>query len=691
MKGPGSAKTKTRVREPRPTAEPSAAAGPGAPAWRPLARRYLPRGLLFLFVFLSVWPVPRVAYTINHDHSSHATFEFYAAHGFQFGRDVVQNIGPLGYAHYGQTYAGWVQGRKMVLQAFLKLVLAGLVLWAAASMLGGRTARAAWLLPFFLHTGIRTDQSNREMYVFTADIWPYLTVYLVALYLIHTPRPRSSRWAEPVLVYTLALLALMKHTLLMLGGAVLMAIAAGEIARGRRARAAQWLGLYTLFLLLNWFLAGQSLANLPDYVRGIRDFSAGYNEAMALEEPGMVRAAGIATLLLAAAASLYRVWAGRWQSAAVIRGAIEMLVLAVAWKHGFVRADEHVVLFFGFAVWFTALVLFAPALSRARVWAWGAYAVVLAVATVASTVALRSLEAPAPPRYSPVDVATHLTRNAGWLVRPGAARAEMEAELARNRQTFALPQIAALVGDARVDFFGYEPGGLLLNGLTWAPRPMPMSFMAANERLMRRNEAFYRDPSTAPEYVVASYGSIDARFPPLDDALALRALLDNYTPVGSEAGLLLLQRNGEVLTAARDERPIRRVRLGPGETLPLPEDGARFLWARITVRHTWLGRLRSLAYKPPACVIALRYTGGEPVEHFRFVTTMGSAGFLLSPAVRDNQTLLAAYAEDSRLARRPVEIAFPRAPGDLYFEPEIDVELVSIDGPRRKIRLGPPS
>src|SRR5687768_10104549 len=80
------------------------------------ARELMPRALLFVLLLVTLVQVPREAYDVGHDSSSHATFEYYAAHGFQFGRDVYQNTGPLGYAHYAYTHVGLLPGRKLALQ-----------------------------------------------------------------------------------------------------------------------------------------------------------------------------------------------------------------------------------------------------------------------------------------------------------------------------------------------------------------------------------------------------------------------------------------------------------------------------------------------------------------------------------------------------------------------------------------------
>ena len=130
-----------------------------------------------------------------------------------------------------------------------------------------------------------------------------------------------------------------------------------------------------------------------------------------------------------------------------------------------------------------------------------------------------------------------------WVVSPERQTAKMKGELEDVKALSALPGIKAKVRDSRVDYFGYEPGYVLLNGLNYWCRPMPITFAAANERLESANEAFYRNPQTAPEFVICVVGSVDGRADPQDDALALRALLDNYHPVLVEQRQVLLQKN----------------------------------------------------------------------------------------------------------------------------------------------------
>src|SRR5207248_1516478 len=148
-----------------------------------------------------------------------------------------------------------------------------------------------------------------------------------------------------------------------------------------------------------------------------------------------------------------------------------------------------------------------------------------------------------------------LKNNGAWLLAPRAKLAEMERNLRAVEKMFSLPAIKAKVGDARVDLFGDVPGWPLLNRLNYWSRPMPIAFAAWNDALERANEAFYRDPQRAPEFVICDLHRTNNRFVAQDDALALRALVDNYHPALAAGQFLLVEKNHPPWRDHLDKKP----------------------------------------------------------------------------------------------------------------------------------------
>src|SRR5207245_9211715 len=110
--------------------------------------------------------------------------------------------------------------------------------------------------------------------------------------------------------------------------------------------------------------------------------------------------------------------------------------------------------------------------------------------------------------YHPGYLLNRLYNNFSWLISPQRQMARMKEDLRKVEAIFSLPQTRARVGQARIDHFGCLPGWVLLNHLNYWSRPMPISFAAWNPALSRADEAFYRNPRTAPEFVLAAINPV---------------------------------------------------------------------------------------------------------------------------------------------------------------------------------------
>ena len=287
--------------------------------------------------------------------------------------------------------------------------------------------------------------------------------------------------------------------------------------------------------------------------------------------------------------------------------------------------------------------------------------------------------------YRPSRVFATLANHLSWLCSPEENTAKLQRDLGAAQQRCLLPGIKWTVKDARIDLFGYLPGVVLLNGLNYWPRPMPITFAAANEVLQRANEAFYRDPRTAPEYVLAGLGSIDSRAAAQDDALALRALLDNYHPAFTEPqGFLLLQKNHRPMQPRAEKTLLSVRKIHWTEDLPLGEQNDRMIWMEARIQPSFLGKLRALLYKPARCYLCTYFAGSTDYTRFPFITSMGPCGCLLSPFIQTNEELVKLYeaASGPKGLPRVEKIAFECRPGDeKYFNKEIEVRFYAVPKP----------
>ena len=286
----------------KPPAPGAPAAGPAGP-WQALGRkahelwsnnlvRRTAYSLAMALLTLNLLEFPRQVFNPLHDASSHATFEYYAAHHFQFGKQVFQNVGPYGYIHYSYFYSGYLPVQRIILKTLYRLGLILLIVWAGRR-LPHPALQLCWWAAFFIFQpftwplqipGVPDFVRAPEM-DWDQD-YGYLTVYLSALYLLQNRKGWPFAIISGVLLFFLGFAALTKHTTFVLAAGAVGAVVLQKALRRELLAAAGTAVAYVLFLGAHWLMAGQALENFPGFVRGIFAFTAGYNEAQSRPRAG---------------------------------------------------------------------------------------------------------------------------------------------------------------------------------------------------------------------------------------------------------------------------------------------------------------------------------------------------------------------------------------------------------------------
>ncbi len=644
---------------------PAPALSPAAP--RPARWERLLFAACWLLLTVYLLAPPREAMTSELDPSNHGTYAWMFRTGQQFGADVVPMTGPWGFLIYGLTYSGDLEGLRLVGDVAFKAVVA-LLLLAFVRRTSVRPVGFAWL-------GLLV------VFVPCIDDLLYDVAILVAGLLLLT---RERRGLGPIGFAAAGLLGfagLLKGTHLMLAGATLAFVAADSLLHRRDRAWVTALGTATTVFLAGWLGAGQHLANIPGYVRGTLALASGYNASMGLAEPPPVFATGLAlaggtALLLTATLALAR-----------RRTALPLLFVAffsfVKWKHGFLRADGHVYIFFTYATLVAptcAVLLFPrsaerPAVSRPACAAFGVLAFCFAVFAAAAASEFWTQRLAAILRAVPAQFA----RNGAYLCAPAKATAQLALQLDRNRAAAALPRIRNEVGNATIDYFGFEQGVLLLNGLNYHPRPMGGgSFNVFHPHLLRLNDEFIRDPLRQPEYYLAKLRTLDGRLPAMDDSTTLNALLLLYAPICLEHDQLLLRRRpGRPLAPRPTPLATRKIRAGAVVELPTVAPDELLLFT-LDAHPTFGGRLRGICYRPPLLEAELSGPDLAAPQVVRLVPTMLTSPVLLSPLLENNDDLLALFEPSTgkRLGRLVL-----RAPDGGYRD-DFTVSFYSLPRPR---------
>src|SRR5262249_34379829 len=102
---------------------------------------------------------------------------------------------------------------------------------------------------------------------------------------------------------------------------------------------------------------------------------------------------------------------------------------------------------------------------------------------------------------------------------PGHLQLDLEHQLESMRDKADLPKIRAVVGGDAIDALNLDQDAAVLNGLNYKPHPVFQNYSAYTPALQRLNAEFFK--SKPPQYLLWRTGSIDGRFPTLDDGEVL--------------------------------------------------------------------------------------------------------------------------------------------------------------------------
>ncbi len=630
-------------------ATPTAAAPDGRP--------WPGRLLLYLLLVVLIFTFPNKP-AMDLDASWRMALGKFLLDGLQFGHDVVFTYGPLGFL-MGKTYygSGPLFFALLAWQLFAALSFAAIIM-----MWGERLAGRArfFFYGFFVLLGIPYE-----------DALHMLMIALTGFELLRR-LGRPWTWTTALLLGLLGLLGDIKFTNLMLGLFIVSAGMAHELWHRRFREAARLAAWYLGAFLAVWLLCRQSLANLPEYFINSWHVSQGYQAVMGIATPSGPLWKGVIVLVVLAAYACHNLGTQADRPRTLARTALLGAFIYLNWKHGFVRADGHMIGYFYSAllpiVTFPLLLDDAASLYRPKRW--------LLVAT--GVLCLFGIRDALP---GVIDQALGSCQARIWdnlikVSRLDTLRDYYDGELSHARTGAELPRTLAAVGRSSIDVIGYDQAYALFNPLNYTPRPVFQSYSAYTPELARLNADFYRS-DRAPDYVLLRVNSIDERLPAMDDSAVLYLISHRYEFVLSEKAFQLWRRKpGKFDYTPLTPQPLSARELALGEPWPLGEYADRKLWLEADLPASWLGRLRSFLYKPPHVYLEVRDTTGK-TSTYRMAPPIGRAGFILSPMVEDLMGFINFSAgETGRVASR---ITVKTAPGDeKYFAPRARVRLSTL-------------
>jgi hypothetical protein len=575
--------------------------------------------------------------------------------GRQFGTEVVFTYGPLGWT-MGNMYWGQQWGALVAWHGTFAVAMAALIVWQAFQL---PLLRRVIFLSFFILIGMRHE-----------DIQQQVAIALAGFELI---RRADRPWRRTSLIFLtlLAVLSLVKFTNLVLAVTLVGLGSARPLLHRDWRLALSAPAWFAGIFLTGWMLCGQHPANLPAYLFNSWEISSGYQDAMGWSCPSQQLYHGLAV------AAIFAGYLG--MNALTDKDRYRGLILALGaavyvflnWKHGFIRADGHQLVFY-FAV--LALVVGSPRLlDDGPRWRWAKQISLIA----AGLLALRGAEL-ATPGLAGSAIATlkeRLGRHLELVLHPVTLRAKYDGTLESVRQEVPLPLARRVVGDRPLDVVGFEQDVVLFNRFNYVPRPVFQSYSAYTPRLARLNREFFESPR-APEFVLFKLQTIDGRLETMDDSLVIDLLPQRYRYLFTERGFSLWQRKSNDAGPLAAPTPVRTLTSRLGERIDLMDLREHRVWVTIEHRLNLLGRARRFLFKPPQLRLSVTDGTGFTSSH-RLPGRLGETGFLVSPLVRDISDFL--RAANGEPGRRIVSLVIEPSPQDRdCFQDEVTVSLSTV-------------
>jgi hypothetical protein len=310
-----------------------------------------------------------------------------------------------------------------------------------------------------------------------------------------------------------------KFTTLLAGFAVAIAVALALYRRAPRT-AAIIASVFAVATVALWLLCGQNPLNIPAYLLASLEVSSGYNNAMSLPTPHEPFISGLAVAGLLGLALAFHLFTSKRRPLAIATAVLCAAFLFLNWKHGFVRADGHMIGFFICAL--------LPITAFPRLFGVANRSITYLVLLPAGILAVLGIEQALPGMargifaqqqdraWGNIHAFTH------WQEFRDGLRAKMHDQRVQND----LHDVRDRIGNATVDVLGFEQAVALFNKFNYRPRPVFQSYGVYNAPLARRNLDYYAAPG-APS---TSAQDPDHRQPPSLDGPTRSSSTTSSTP-----------------------------------------------------------------------------------------------------------------------------------------------------------------
>ncbi|MFA5251638.1 MAG: hypothetical protein WC454_03520 [Phycisphaerae bacterium] len=539
--------------------------------------------------------------------------------GLQFGKDIVFTLGPLGFMFqpvFGEFNTGLISA---IFNLFAHFLLIQTIVFVMKKLSAG-------LLDCVL-IGITL------MFALPVTFIEYKLLFVVTILLYFSIVNQTSTKRLLILCvfvsFLMAAVSLIKFTAMLISAGVLTFMVIFYLYKKQMLPLCCMLFSYIVSLLVLLFAAGQKISSFPAYVLNSAEISQGYNSAMYFDGPWkdiFVGFFAIGLLIFLLVNSIVKKRPGLIYFILINAGFV-----FVSFKHGFIRHDDHVYLFFAnmllvfSIIWITNKKQFTLPLHCLSI-------ILMCVLMGFIFRGNQRLIIPdIPEKFSMVRFTVFVVTN------DVVSNTRILEDRKRRMRKFCSLSNGTLryIANKSIDIMPMEISLAYAYNLKWSPRPVFQCYSAYTDKLDMLNSQYFEGVN-APDILLYELYPVDKRYPLFDSPAAFRTILKRYEPVFLDNQYIVLRKTDTY--SPPPSKVISVLDTEIGSPIPVPRIRDGYLFANIDMDYNLLGKIAKLFYKVPGVKIKLVGNGGESEN--RFIFSSARNGIFLSQYVLDVRELL---------------------------------------------------
>ena len=591
--------------------------------------------LLGICAYLAI-PTPLSQVAPGLDNSWISAFSFLTEMGLQFGDEVIFTYGPLGFLAH--------------LQPFVSLYIPGLVFWWLTFGI------FIFTLGYIIFKILPYDKRLVRTAIFTFILFAvgmqgaekYFTITALTLLIAYWySKDSAQKWRyiffSIACAYAVIMFFVKLNAGLSIAGAVGIFMLASVVTKKH-----EWkyliciVGVAALLGLLALIIYFGSISSVFTYLYGCLEIVSGYNIGMSYTYAGsLIRILGgftalISSLIVLLIIALLAIGYFKSDSKAFWMLIVVLFYSFMEFKHGFVRADGHMMITFknialilGLAFLTLPVATYVVSIKNRMILNSQKITKLLVIGLV-SFLLIGGVGVSCCTTNSTPDNAVKYTVDSVLFPDKYTSLSYQIAVLKNpisNSNADILPQeILDIIGESSVTVMPWEINYMIYNDLEtqYIPLPTLQTYQAYTPYLDGLYMEFFSSED-APEYILVNFAAIDGGNLILETPGAWRVIYSRYEPSIQVGNILLLKKSETIITDVTDEVVVYDATFHSTDEIYLPIDEVNDGTIYLDIELTPFGKLVKTVYRIPPIYMIFTFDDGSEIK-YRVVPELLSSG-----------------------------------------------------------------